>query len=239
MAEKATLSVKSYDSSGAAAGEVQLPEAIFGVIPHGAVMYQAYVRQLANGRQGTAATKTRATVRGGGAKPYRQKGTGRARHGSIREPQMSGGATVFGPQPRSFAQRMPRKMRRLALRSALSTKAAEGSISVLEGFAMEEPSTKAVVELLRGMGIEGTALLVLPVPNDVVARSVNNLPWAKVVLAQNLNLYDIFTHDRLVIARDALVLLEETLSLSPARRGRTPRSWGRGPEAPVEAAEEA
>ena len=222
MAEKATLSVKSYDSQGAPAGEVQLPEAIFGVIPHVAVMHQAYVRQLANGRQGTASTKTRATVRGGGAKPYRQKGTGRARHGSTREPQMSGGGTVFGPQPRSFAQRMPRKMRRLALRSALSAKAAEGSVSVLEGFGLEEPSTKAVVELLHGMGIEDTALLVLPAPNDVVARSVNNLPWAKVVLARNLSLYDIFTHDRLVIARDALVLLEETLSLSPVRRGRRP-----------------
>jgi large subunit ribosomal protein L4 len=210
MAERAPLTVGAYDSEGAASGEVQLPEAVFGQEPHMAVMHQAYVRQLANGRQGTAATKTRSEVRGGGVKPYRQKGTGRARHGSTREPQMMGGATVFGPRPRSFAQRMPRKMRRLALRSALSVKAAEGKVSVLEGFGLEEPRTKAVVELLRAIGVEETALVVLPAPNDVVARSFRNLPWAKVVLARNLNLYDIFTHDRLVIARDALELLEES-----------------------------
>ena len=210
MAEKAPLTVDAYDSQGAASGEVQLPQAVFGQEPHMAVMHQAYLRQLANGRQGTAATKTRSEVRGGGVKPYRQKGTGRARHGSTREPQMMGGATVFGPQPRSFAQRMPRKMRRLALRSALSVKAAEGKVSVLEGFGLEEPRTKAVVEMLHAMGVEETALVVLPAPNDVVARSFRNLPWAKVVLARNLNLYDIFTHDRLVIARDALELLEES-----------------------------
>jgi large subunit ribosomal protein L4 len=212
MAEKEPLSVRAYDAAGSPAGEVQLPESIFGQTPHPAVMHQAYVRQLANGRQGTAATKTRAEVRGGGAKPYRQKGTGRARHGSIREPQMSGGATVFGPQPRSFAQRMPRKMRRLALRSALSVKASEGKVTVLEGFGLEEPKTRAMVDLLRELGVEETALLVLPAPNDVVARSVNNVPWAKVVLVQNLNLYDLFTHDRLVILRDALRLLEETFA---------------------------
>src|SRR5205085_4151427 len=145
--------------------------------------------QLANARQGTAATKTRATVHGGGAKPYRQKGTGRARHGSTREPSMVGGATVFGPQPRSFAQRMPRKMRRLALRSALSVKAGEGRVRVIDGFGIEEPRTRAIVELLRGVGIqaEENVLVVLHAASDVVARSANNVPWAKVILAQNLN----------------------------------------------------
>jgi large subunit ribosomal protein L4 len=177
-----------------------------------AVMHQAYLRQLANARQGTAATKTRADVRGGGAKPYRQKGTGRARHGSIREPSMVGGGTVFGPQPRSFAQRMPRKMRRLALRSALSVKAEEGKVSVLEGFALEEPRTRAMVDLLRTIGVEETVLVVLPASNRVVSRSMDNLPWAKVVLARNLNLYDIFTHEQLLIAKDALELLEETFA---------------------------
>src|ERR1700736_2198638 len=143
--EKTTLSVSSYDGQGAPSGEVDLPESIFGQTPHMAVMHQAYLRQLANARQGTAATKTRADVRGGGAKPYRQKGTGRARHGSIREPSMDGGGTVFRPQPLRFAQRMPRKMRRLALRSALSVKAEEGKVSVLEGFDIEEPRTRAMV----------------------------------------------------------------------------------------------
>jgi len=151
-------------------------------------------------------------VRGGGAKPYRQKGTGRARHGSLREPSMVGGATVFGPQPRSYAQRMPRKMRRLALRSALSVKASEGKVTVVAGFEIVTPRTRAMVEVLRDLGVDGTVLLVLPAANDVVARSVSNLPWAKVVLAQNLSLYDIFTHDRLVIAKDALGLIEEYLA---------------------------
>lgn len=212
MAEKAALSVSSYDGQGALSGEVELPEAIFGQTPHMAVMHQAYLRQLANARQGTADTKTRAEVRGGGAKPYRQKGTGRARHGSNREPSMVGGGTVFGPQPRSYAQRMPRKMRRLALRSALSVKAEEGKVAVLEGFALEEPRTRAMVELLHAIGVEETVLVVLPASNRVVSRSVDNLPWAKVVLAHNLNLYDIFTHEQLLIAKDALELLEETFA---------------------------
>src|SRR5438132_4291458 len=136
--------------------------------------HQAYLRQLANAREGTADTKTRAEVRGGGAKPYRQKGTGRARHGSEREPSMVGGATVFGPQPRSYAQRMPKKMRRLALRSALSVKAQEGKVSVIESFELEEPKTSRIVEILRGVGVDGTALVILPAPNLLVQRSVAN-----------------------------------------------------------------
>ncbi len=196
----------------AAVVEVELPESVFGQQPNMAVMHQAFLRQAANARQGTAATKTRAEVRGGGAKPYRQKGTGRPRRGSIREPSMVGGGTVFGPQPRSFAQRMPRKMRRLALRSALSVKASEGKISVVDGFAMEEPKTRAMVELLRELGVEDTVLLILPASNEIVSRSVSNLPWAKVVLAQNLNLYDVFTYDRLLIAKDALGPIEEHLA---------------------------
>ena len=213
MAERAKLSVSSYDGKGAPAGEVELPASIFGQTPHMAVMHQAYLRQLANARQGTAKTKRRGEVSGGGAKPYRQKGTGRARHGSIREPSMVGGGTVFGPQPRSFAQRMPRKMRRLALRSALAVKANEGKVSVIEGFAqLEAPKTRAIVELLEALGVQGTALVVLAASNEVVSRSAANLPWAKTILAHNLNLYDLFTHDHVVIAKDALELIEETFA---------------------------
>ena len=212
VATPTPLTVTAYDATGIRSDELELPRSVFGQTPNLAVMHQAYVRQLANARQGTAATKTRSLVSGGGVKPYRQKGTGRARHGSSREPSMVGGATVFGPQPRSYEQRMPRKMRRLALRSALSVKASEGKVTVIEGFALEAPKTKAIVQLLRDLGVEETALLVLPAANDVVARSASNLPWAKVVLAQNLSLYDIFTHDQLVIARDALQLLEENLA---------------------------
>jgi large subunit ribosomal protein L4 len=193
-------------------GQAQLPEAIFGVTPNAAVMHQAYLRQMANRRQGSAATKTRAQVRGGGAKPYRQKGTGRARHGSEREPSMVGGGTVFGPQPRSFAQRMPRKMRRLALRSALSVKAEERKVAVIAGFDMESPRTALMAGLFESIGVEDTALLVLATPNDLVARSVSNLPWAKAVLAHNLNLYDLFTHEHLLIAQDAIPVIAETFA---------------------------
>jgi large subunit ribosomal protein L4 len=208
--ETARLAAPAFDAVGKAAGEVELPGSIFGQEPNASVMHQAYVRQLANARQGTAATKTRKDVSGGGAKPYRQKGTGRARHGSIREPSMKGGGTVFGPQPRSYAQRMPRKMRRLALRSALSVKAGEGKVAVLEGFNLEQPRTRLVSDMLRAMGVENTALLVLPAANDLISRSINNLPWAKAIQASNLNLYDLFTHDRVLIAMDALALIEET-----------------------------
>ena len=188
----------------------QLPASVFGITPHQAVMHQALLRQLANARQGTAATKTRGMVSGGGAKPYRQKGTGRARHGSEREPSMVGGGTVFGPQPRSYAQRMPKKMRRLALRSALSVKAQEGKVSVIDGFEFEVPKTSKMVEILRGLGVEENVLIVLPAPSLNVQRSAANLPWAKVIQASNLNLYDLFTHDRLVIHKEALSILEET-----------------------------
>ena len=210
--EASSLNVSSFSAKGERSGEVLLPESVFGETPNQAVMHQAYLRQLANARQGTASTKTRGMVRGGGAKPYRQKGTGRARHGSEREPSMVGGGTVFGPHPRSYAQRMPRKMRRLALRSALSVKAIEGRVSVLDGFELDVPKTRTMVDLFRGLGVETTTLLVLAAPNDLVSRSLNNLPWAKVILARNLNLYDLFTHDHLVVAKDALELLEENFA---------------------------
>jgi len=203
------LNISTFSAKGERSGELTLPQSIFGETPNQAVMHQAYLRQLANARQGTADTKRRGEVAGGGAKPYRQKGTGRARHGSIREPSWVGGGVVFGPHPRSFAQRMPRKMRRLALRSALSVKANEGKVTVVDAFELAEPKTRLMVELLRGLGVEDSALVLLPAPNDLISRSLNNLPWAKVILARNLNLYDIFTHDQLVIERSALESLEE------------------------------
>ena len=205
------LDVLVYDGKGEHAGELRLPESIFGQAPNMGVMHQALQRQLNNARQGTSATKTRGLVSGGGRKPFRQKGLGRSRHGSEREPSMVGGGTVFGPRPRSYRQEMPRKMRRLALRSALAVKASEGKVSVIDGFAeMEAPRTRVIVELLETVGVEGTALVVLAAANEMVARSAANLPWAKTILAHNLNLYDLFTHDHVVIARDALELIEET-----------------------------
>ncbi len=205
-----------FDALGERNGEVDLPEAIFAEQPNMPVMHQAYLRQLANGRQGTASTKTRATVRGGGAKPYRQKGTGRARHGSTREPSMKGGANVFGPRPRDYSQRMPRQMRRLALRSALSQKATDGQVRVIESFVFDEPKTKQAAELMDAIGFDGTTLVVLPAPNYVVSRSFENLNGAKIVLARNLNVRDLFSHTYVLLSKDCIELLEE--NFSPRRR---------------------
>jgi large subunit ribosomal protein L4 len=217
------LQVPLFDSAGARQGEVQLPEHIFAEEPNAPVMHQAYVRQMANARQGTASTKTRLTVSGGGAKPYRQKGTGRARHGSIREPSMKGGAVVFGPHPRSYRQRMPKQMRRLALRSALSQKAIEGRVRVIDGFGFEEPRTKLAADLITAIGFDDTTLVVLPAPNYVVSRSFENLGGTKIILARNLNIRDLFTHTYLLIAKDSLELLEENFG-RPESRSRTTRS---------------
>ena len=201
-----------FDALGERNGDVDLPEAIFNEKPNVPVMHQAYLRQLANARQGTASTKTRGMVRGGGAKPYRQKGTGRARHGSIREPSMKGGGTVFGPKPRDYAQRMPRQMRRLALRSALSQKAIDGQVRVIEQFVFDEPKTSQAAELMEAMGFDSTALVVLPAPNYTVSRSFENLAGAKIVLARNLNVRDLFSHTYLLLAKDCIELLEENFS---------------------------
>ncbi len=212
------LQVPFFDGAGERKGEIGLPKDVFAEEPNAPVMHQAYLRQMANARQGTASTKTRATVSGGGVKPYRQKGTGRARHGSIREPSMKGGAAVFGPHPRSYAQRMPRQMRRLALRSALSQKAIEGSVRVIEGFTFEEPKTKQAADLMATIGFDHTTLVVLPAPNLVVSRSFENLPGAKIILARNMNIRDLFTHTYLLLAKDSLELLSENFS-RPTRNG--------------------
>jgi large subunit ribosomal protein L4 len=201
-----------FDALGERNGEVDLPDAIFSEKPNVPVMHQAYLRQLANARQGTASTKTRATVSGGGAKPYRQKGTGRARHGSIREPSMKGGAKVFGPKPRDYSQRMPKQMRRLALRSALSQKAIDGQIRVIEAFIFDEPKTTQAQELMAAIGFDSTALVVLPAPSYTVSRSFQNLAGAKIVLARNLNLRDLFSHTYVLLAKDSIELLEENFS---------------------------
>jgi large subunit ribosomal protein L4 len=201
-----------FDALGERNGEVDLPDVIFNEKPNVPVMHQAYVRQLANARQGTASTKTRGNVRGGGAKPYRQKGTGRARHGSIREPSMKGGGKVFGPKPRDFSHRMPRQMRRLALRSALSQKAIDGQVRVIEAFVFDEPKTKQAQELWEAIGFDDNALVVLPAPSYTVSRSFANMAGAKIVLARNLNIKDLFSHTYLLLAKDAIELLEENFS---------------------------
>jgi large subunit ribosomal protein L4 len=207
--ESNPLHVPFFDALGERNGEVDLPKTVFDEKPNMPVMHQAYLRQLANARQGTASTKTRGDVSGGGAKPYRQKGTGRARHGSIREPSMKGGGTVFGPHPRSYEQRMPKQMRRLALRSALSQKALDGQVRVIESYVFDEPKTKQAVDLMEAIGFDNSALIVLPAPNMVVSRSFENLTGTKTILARNLNIRDLFTHTYLLLSKDCLDLLEE------------------------------
>lgn len=200
------------DQSGERTGEMTLDPEVFGGAVNSAVMHQALVRQLANARQGTHDTKTRTEVSGGGRKPYKQKGTGRARQGSIRAPQYEGGGTVFGPHPRSYRQDMPRKMRRLALRGALTTKAQAGEIVILESFELEKPHTKAVVELLEKIEAGRRVLLVLGSHNEVLERSARNLPHVRVLLASNLNVRDLVAGETVVMTREAVEHVTEVLA---------------------------
>jgi large subunit ribosomal protein L4 len=204
--------VRVVDQTGASTGELELSSAIFGAPINTAVMHQALIRQLANARQGTHDTKTRTEVRGGGKKPWRQKGTGRARQGSIRSPQWAGGGIVFGPTPRSYRQEMPRKQRRMALRSALTAKAQDGHISVLAGFDLETPSTRAVVELLRNIEAGARVLVVLGSHNELLERSARNLPEVRVILAANLSVRDLLTAETVLMTRDAIEHVEEAWS---------------------------
>jgi len=197
--------------SGEKVKEVELRDDIFSVPINGPVMHQALVRQLDNARLGTHKTKTRGEVSGGGRKPWRQKGTGRARHGSIREPQWRGGGTVFGPRPHSYRQKMPRKMRRLALRSALSVKAADEQIMVLDALEMPEPKTKEMETILDNLDIDSTALILLPERNTNVEKSANSLPYVKTLRAQYLNVRDILGYDYLIMPLGALKVIETIL----------------------------
>jgi len=205
------MKVPLYALSGKKKKEVELPDHIFAVPVNEGLMHQALFRQLANARLGTHKTKTRGQVSGGGAKPWRQKGTGRARHGSIREPQWRGGGTVFGPQPRSYRQKMPKKMRRLALKGGLTVKAQEGKILVLDGLEMEEPKTKEMLTILRNLKVEDSALILLPQRNANVERSARNIPGVKTLRANYLNLRDLLNHDWLIMPLGALEVIEGIL----------------------------
>jgi large subunit ribosomal protein L4 len=166
---------------------------------------------LANARLGTHKTKTRSEVVGGGRKPWRQKGTGRARQGSIRSPQWRGGATVFGPTPRSYKQKMPRKMRRQALRSALSVKATESQVKVLDALEMNAPKTKEVMSLLQNLGVDSSALILLPQRDEVILRSVRNLPKVRTLVAQYLNVRDLLKYDYVLMPLASLEVIEGIL----------------------------
>lgn len=205
-----------YNVAGEAIGECELEEEIFGITPNRGVMHQALERQLANARQGTHSTKTRSEVRGGGRKPWRQKGTGRARHGSIRSPIWVGGGVAFGPKPRKYTKRMPKKMRRLALRSALSVKYRAGQIVLIDEFSMERPRTRDMIDILsRLTDGAGSAVILLPDSDIAVEKSVSNLPYAKTLRAQYLNIRDLLGYDYVIIPLAALDIIEEFLSEEP------------------------
>ena len=201
--------VSLHNMSGEAVGDVDLKPELFEVAPNVGLMHQAVVAEEANARQGTAATKTRGEVAGGGAKPYRQKGTGRARQGSIRAPHYRHGGVVFGPHPRSYAQRLPRRMKRLALRGALTAKLNDGAIKVLDTFALEQIRTKELVGVLGNLGTSGRVLIVSPARDENLDLSARNLPLVEVLLADSLNIVDLLKADTVVIEQPALARLEE------------------------------
>ena len=193
-----------HDGSGASAGTVELDDATFGIEPNVAVMHQVVTAQLAAKRAGTQSTKTRAEVAGGGAKPWKQKGTGRARAGSSRSPIWRGGGVALGPKPRKYDQKTPKKMKRLALRSALSDRAADQKVVVVSAWDFEAPSTKSAAAALAALGVAGRALVVLE-PNDVTAwKSFRNLPSVHVLTAGELNTYDVLVSDDIVFTAAAL-----------------------------------
>ncbi|WP_053217616.1 50S ribosomal protein L4 [Virgibacillus senegalensis] len=204
--------VALYNQGGSQVGDLELNDAVFGIEPNTHVLHEAVVMQRASLRQGTHDVKNRSEVSGGGRKPWRQKGTGRARQGSIRSPQWVGGGTVFGPTPRSYSYKLPKKVRRLALKSALSSKVNEESLVVLESLAFDAPKTKEVVNVLAALNVDGKALIVTADQDEVVARSANNLPNVKVLTVSEVNVLDLLTHDKLILTKDAAEKAGEVLA---------------------------
>lgn len=205
--------VTLYNIAGQAAGEIELNDGVFGVEYNEAVIHQAVVRQMANERLGTHATKTRGLVRGGGKKPWKQKGTGRARVGSIRSPLWVGGGTVFGPLPRSHAKDMPRKARQLAVKSALSEKLRAGEIIVVDAIQFEAPKTKDVVKMLAAFNVAGKALIVDGGEKSAnTVLSARNIPGVKAYAPSGLNIYDLVHYTKLFLTKDAVEKIEEVLA---------------------------
>ena len=204
--------VAVYNIDRQQVGDIELNDNVFGVEVNGGLLHQAVVMQLASQRLGPHATKTRAFVRGGGRKPWKQKGTGRARSGSRRSPLWVGGGTVFGPHPRSYAFSMPRKQRRLAIKCALSDKVQEDSLFVLDALDFEAPKTKQVVKLLQTFEIDNKALIITAEEAENVERSSRNIPGVKAINTTGLNVYDILNHDKLFVTKDAVARIEEVLA---------------------------
>lgn len=204
--------VAVHNSQGDRVDEIELNPAIFAATINEAAVHEVVVAYLANQRRGTAATKTRGLVRGGGRKPWRQKGTGRARHGSSRSPIWTGGGIVFGPHPRDYTIRLPKKLKRAALKSALTTKYNNNEIIVLDQFSMEQPKTKDVVQLLNNLGVQGKAVLVTAESAPAVYKSARNIPGVSTNLVNNINTYEVLNSGSLILTRDAVAKIEEVFA---------------------------
>ncbi len=200
----APLTIPVRDATGGSVSSIELDPTVFGIAPNVAVMHQVVTAQLAAARAGTQSTRTRAEVSGGGKKPFKQKGTGRARQGSERAPQFTGGGVAFGPKPRSYRQRTPRKMVQLALRSALSDRAAEGRVAVIDSWGLVEPSTKAALGVLAALEVTGKVLVVLSPHDESGAKSFRNLPDIHVISPGELNTYDVLRNDWIVFTSETV-----------------------------------
>jgi large subunit ribosomal protein L4 len=204
--------VALLNQAGSQVGEIELNDSVFGLEPNQHVLFEAIVMQRASLRQGTHKVKGRSEVAGGGRKPWRQKGTGRARQGSIRSPQWRGGGTVFGPTPRSYSYKLPKKVRRLAIKSALSSKVLDEKILVLESLTFDAPKTKEFKSVLGGLSVEKKALIVTADLDENVALSARNIPGVTVVTADGINVLDVVNHDKLIMTKAAVEKVEEVLA---------------------------
>ncbi|MDR1496317.1 MAG: 50S ribosomal protein L4 [Clostridiales Family XIII bacterium] len=204
--------VKVFKQDGSPAGEITLNDGVFGIEPNEYAVYEAVKNHLANRRQGTQSAKTRSEVRGGGRKPFRQKGTGRARQGSRVAPNHVGGGVVFAPKPRDYSYKIPKKVKRLAIKSALSAKVKDDEIIVVEGLSFDEPKTKNMVAFLDGVNAEAKALIVTVGKDENVVRSASNIPGVETTHTGSLNVYDILNHISLIVTKDAVRKIEEVYS---------------------------
>lgn len=201
--------VDVYNMEGAVVGSIELADTIFGIEPNEDVLHRVVLNQLANRRQGTHSTKTKSEVRGGGRKPYRQKGTGRARQGSTRSAQWVGGGIIFGPKPRDYSYTLPKKVRRLAMKSALSTKLIGGNVIVLDTLELSEIKTKSMVRVLEKIGVTRSALVVLQDKNENVEKSARNLVGIKLARVNTINVFDILKFDKFVVTKAAVEKVQE------------------------------
>ena len=201
--------VSVYDMKGKKKGSMELSADVFGIEPNEAVLHSAVINFLANQRQGTQSTKTRTEVSGGGKKPWRQKGTGHARQGSTRAPQWTHGGIALGPKPRSYRFALPKKVRRLALKSAFSSKVLADEMLVLDKLTLDEIKTKTVATMLNALGADKKVLLVLPEKDEKVILSARNIPGVKTALVNTLNVYDVLNADKFIVVKDAVAQLEE------------------------------